>query len=136
MTAHPESLIPEPLSTTVAALGIPHISRHLFLCADQTKPKCCPKDASIEVWNHLKTRLKALGLDTPSSERPDCVFRTKANCLRICTDGPILLVYPDGVWYRNVTVEVCDRIIEEHLLNNQIVTDYLLCTHPLPQFEE
>ncbi|MEM8640794.1 MAG: ferredoxin [Cyanobacteria bacterium P01_G01_bin.54] len=124
---------PKSLSTTVASLGIPRISRHLFLCADQTKPKCCPKDASIVVWNHLKTRLKELGLDTPSAERRDCIFRTKANCLRVCAAGPILLVYPEGVWYRNVTVEVCDRIIEEHLLNNQVVTDYVLCTHPLPE---
>ncbi|NEO82805.1 MAG: ferredoxin [Spirulina sp. SIO3F2] len=127
---------PETLNDIVISLGIPQISRHIFLCADQTKPKCCPKDESITVWNHLKARLKELGLDTPTDDRPSCIFRTKANCLRVCAAGPILVVYPDGVWYRNVTVEVCDRIIEEHLLQNQVVEEYVLCTHPLPPTDE
>lgn len=123
------------LTKTIEELGIPQITRHLFLCADQTKPKCCPKDESIAIWNHLKTRLKELGLDKPSRDRPSCIFRTKANCLRVCAAGPILVVYPDGVWYGNVTVDAIDRIIEEHLLNNQVVEDYVLCTHPLPEPE-
>lgn len=120
------------LTQTIADLGIPQITRHLFLCADQTKPKCCPKDKSITIWNHLKTRLKELGLDSPSGDRPSCIFRTKANCLRVCAAGPILVVYPDGVWYGNVTIDAIDRIIDEHLINNQVVEDYVLCTHPLP----
>ncbi|MCW6038120.1 ferredoxin [Spirulina subsalsa FACHB-351] len=116
----------------IANLGIPQIQRHLFLCADQTKPKCCPKEQGLATWDYLKQRLKELGLDTPTPDRPTCVFRTKTNCLRICTEGPILLVYPDGVWYGNVTPEVMERIIQEHLLQNQIVQDYVLCRHPLP----
>lgn len=87
----------ENLTEIVEKLGIPKIARHLFLCADQTKPKCCDKATSLESWNYLKKRLKELHLDRPTELKPNCIFRTKANCLRVCTRGPILLVYPDGV---------------------------------------
>ena len=83
----------------------------------------------------MKRRLQELKLDVPQPDRPSCVFRTKANCLRVCTQGPILVVYPDGVWYRATTPEVIERIIQEHLLNNQIVQEYVFLTHPLPQIQ-
>lgn len=129
---HQEKAAKTTLAETVESLGIPLIQRHLFLCADQTKPKCCSKTDSIKSWNYLKKRLKELKLDAPTDERPNCVFRTKANCLRVCAAGPILLVYPDGVWYRNATPEVIERVIQEHLLRNEVVTEYALVTHPLP----
>lgn len=128
---------PAPLTACVRALGIDRIERHLFLCAEPTKPKCCPTDVGLATWNYLKRRLNELGLDRPNSQPPDpgrsgIVFRTKANCLRICTEGPILVVYPEGVWYRRVTPEVMERIIQEHLLGDRPVVAAQFWVHPLP----
>lgn len=123
----------DSLTACVQSLGLPQIQRHLFLCADQTKPKCCSKEEGLESWDYLKRRLKELKLDQPSPEFPGCIFRTKANCLRVCCEGPILVVYPDGVWYRRVTPEVVERIIQEHLLNHQVVQEYAFLIRPLPE---
>ena len=111
------------LAEIAAGLGIGRLRRHIFLCCDQTKPKCCTKEAGLESWDYLKRRLAELGLAD--------VYRTKANCLRICEQGPIAVVYPEGTWYRGCTPEVLERIIREHLMEGRVVEEYCFARNPL-----
>ncbi|MCP2731098.1 (2Fe-2S) ferredoxin domain-containing protein [Limnofasciculus baicalensis] len=124
------------ITATIKNLGINQIQRHVFICADQTKPICCLKEAGIEAWSYLKKRLKELKLDLPTTDRASCIFRTKANCLRICANGPIMVVYPDGVWYCRVTPDAIERIIRQHLIGNKVVEEYAFLIHPLPEMIE
>ena len=121
-------LIPStPDSVRRPSLPAGSYKHHILFCADQTNPKCASREMTHEVWEHLKTRLHQMGLAVGA----ECVYRSKVDCLRVCTQGPIAVVYPEGIWYNSVTADVLDRILQEHIVGGQPVEEYIFARNLL-----
>lgn len=106
----------------VSRLGIGNIKKHIFICAGE---KCCSASLGESSWSWLKNWSRT---EAAAAAK---VYRTKCKCLRVCREGPVAIVYPEGTWYRNVTPEVCERIVKEHIVGGKIVEDHIFATNPL-----
>lgn len=109
----------DPIQAGLAKAGVASAGRHLFVCIG---PDCCDSRAGEQLWEVIKARVKATGLRA---------MRTKAACFRICAGGPWLVVYPEGTWYGAVTPERFERILQQHLLGGQPVTEWLIARNAL-----
>jgi (2Fe-2S) ferredoxin len=109
---------------SAAAFGIGRLTRHMFVCAG---PDCAPESAGEATWEYVKRRMKELNITGPNGP----AYRTKCHCLRICVGGPIAVVYPEGAWYRDVTPEHAETIIQEHVIGGRIVESLCFARNPL-----
>jgi (2Fe-2S) ferredoxin len=115
------------LRETAEHYGVGHFSRHVFLCIG---PDCCSTEAGEAAWNALKGELKSRNLSM--SRGPNACYRTKADCLRICAGGPILVVYPEGTWYAQMTADRIARFVQEHLVEGRPIEEWIFARNPLP----
>jgi (2Fe-2S) ferredoxin len=115
---------PEQLQSIASKLGIGSYVRHVFLC---TGPTCCTEQKGIAAWEALKAEIKQRNLQVGAN----ACYRTKVGCLRVCCSGPIVVVYPEGIWYHSMTAERIPRLVQEHLIEGRPIVDWIFARNPL-----
>lgn len=119
--------VDEKIEDTVAKLGIGRYHRHVFMC---TGPKCCTPEQGAESWELLKKEMKDRGLSLTMG--PNECYRTKVGCLRVCAHGPVMVVYPEGTWYRGMTADRIPLFVTQHLEKGEPVKEWIFAENPLP----
>ena len=115
-----------PLQTIAEKLNLGGYHRHVFLCAG---PKCCAEEVGLASWETLKRLLKEQNLATGEH----ACYRTRAACLRVCTEGPTMLVYPEGTWYSGMTADRMLRLVKEHLIEGKPIEEWVFARNPLDE---
>ena len=105
------------------------VSHHLLLCATASKAKCCDPAVGSQTWDELKRVIRELDLEN-ATRQEGIVLRSKVDCLRVCERGPILVVWPDGIWYADISPDRVERIIEQHIISNQPVEEWIFKRTP------
>ncbi len=95
-----------------------YYKHHVFFCTNLREDgrACCQKFGAQSMRDYAKQRSKELGIAGPGGTRIN-----NAGCLDRCSEGPVLVVYPEAVWYSYVDQEDIDEIIEQHLVNGRVV---------------
>lgn len=117
----------EKLSGIAGKLLIGKFHRHVFLCIGDS---CCTSEVGHAAWEVLKKELKDRNLSL--AEGPAACYRTKVQCLRICTGGPIMVVYPEGTWYAGMTPDRIPRFVQEHLVDGKPIEEWIFARNALP----
>jgi (2Fe-2S) ferredoxin len=119
--------MPEPtpeLQAAAAKIDIAHSTRHVFLCLG---PSCCTPEVGHAAWEALKQKMKDAGL----SSGDNVCQRTKVGCLRICCEGPTMVVYPEGTWYSGMTADRIERLVHEHLVEGRPIREWMFAEQSL-----
>lgn len=120
-----------PLPEVAAKLGIGAYRRHVLLCVGEA---CCSPAAGAAAWDVLKRELKDRNLSLTAG--PNACYRTKVGCLRVCRDGPIAVVYPEGTWYAGLTADRIPLFVQRHLIDGEPVAEWVFADNPLPNERE
>jgi (2Fe-2S) ferredoxin len=124
----------EKVAEIAEKLLIGHFHRHVFLCVGDSCCAAIGKDGAQAAWDKLKDELKSRNLSLATG--PAACYRTKVSCMRICTGGPILVVYPEGTWYAGMTADRIPRFVQEHLIDGKPIDEWIFARNPLPSETE
>ena len=120
----------EKLKQIADNLLIGEFHRHVLLCVGDACCAAVGKEAAQAAWDALKDELKARNLSLATG--PLACYRTKVGCLRVCAGGPILVVYPEGTWYAEMTADRIGRFVQEHLIDGKPIEEWVFARNPLP----